>query len=323
MPATPGRLATQTRLPRETTALWESATAIALWGISFISIKLALYEVSAVTLIVVRFFLGALIVGAAAWRSGELRQLRGRDVPMLALVGLVGIALQQILQVSGQATAEASVAAFLAATAPAFTVLLAALMLREAPRPWQMAGVGLAGLGAATVATNGDWAGLAQGDFGAPGNLLVLASAVVWALLTILSKRAVERRPPLLVTTGMFFFGGLFVLPAFVAEQGWRALSGVTPGGWGAIVFTSVVCTAGAYLLNTRALRHLSASRVALIQNIEPLTAVAAAALLLGEAITPAMLLGGAAILAGVYLAERATPVSLPTPPAEAAPAAD
>jgi len=298
-------------ISRETLALWAAALAIGLWGVSFISIKIALQEVSPVTLIVVRFASGALIVGAAAWARGEFRQLRPRDLPALAGVGLIGIALQQILQVSGQATADASVAAFLASTAPAFTVLLATFFLREAPRPWQIAGILLATGGAITVATNGQWGGLLTGNFGAPGNLLVLASSVVWALLTILSKRAVANRPPLLVTTAMFFFGGLFVAPLFLVQQGWRELATVSVTGWAALAFTSLVCTAGAYLLTTWALKHIAASRVALIQNIEPLTAVIAASLLLNEAVTPAMLLGGAAILGGVYLAERTAP--LPT----------
>jgi drug/metabolite transporter (DMT)-like permease len=312
------------KLSRETLAFAAATLSIGLWGVSFISIKLALQEVSPVTLIVVRFALGALIVGAAAWARGEFRQLRLSDLPALAGVGLIGIALQQILQVSGQATAEASVAAFLASTAPAFTVLLAALFLREVPRPWQIAGILLATGGAITVATNGQWGGLLTGNFGAPGNLLVLASSVVWALLTILSKRAVENRPPLLVTTAMFFFGGLFVAPLFIVRQGWRELATVSVAGWGAILFTSLVCTAGAYLLTTFALKHLAASRVALIQNIEPLTAVVVAALLLNEAVTPAMLLGGAAILGGVYLAERIPPArTTPAPQPRRLPAAD
>lgn len=295
---------------RETLALGAATLAISLWGVSFISIKIALRDVSPVTLIVVRFALGALLVGATAWARGEFRRLRRRDLPALALVGLIGIAIQQLLQVTGQETADAGVAAFLASTAPAFTVLLAALFLRERLRPCQIGGVLLATVGAITVATNGNWAGVISGNFGAPGNLLVLASAVVWALLTILSKRAVENRPPLLVTTMMFLFGGLFITPLFVMQQGWRELATVSATGWMAIAFTSIVCTAGAYLLTTWALKHITASRVALIQNIEPLTAVIVAALLLNEVVTPAMLLGGAAILGGVYLAERIKPLS-------------
>jgi len=311
------------RPSRETFALLAAVTAITLWGVSFISIKMALQDVSAVTLIVVRFALGALIVGAVAWRRGEFRQLRWRDLPSLATVGLVGIALQQFLQVTGQETADAGVAAFLASTAPAFTVALAALALRERPRAWQIGGIGLATFGAALVATNGHLRGVLEGDFGAPGNVYVLASSVVWALLTILSKRAVTNRPALLVTAGMFFFGALFISPLFIIEQGWRELATVTPAGWAAIGFTGVVCTAGAYLLNTHALKHIAASRVALIQNLEPLSAVSVAAIVLNESVTPAMLVGGAAILGGVYLSERTAPMVVEAPAPTLAEAGD
>lgn len=312
-------------LSRQDWALGEAILAISLWGISFISIKIALQDVSPVTLIVMRFAAGAVLVGALAWARGEFKLLRWRDVPALASVGLIGIALQQFLQVSGQATAETSVAAFLASTAPAFTVALAALFLKEKIRAWQMGGVALATLGAVLVATNGNLEGLLTGHFGAPGNLLVLASSVVWALLTLLSKRAVENRPAFLVTAGMFFFGTLFLTPLFVAQSGWRELATVSAGGWGAIIFTTLVCTVGAYLLNTHALKHISASRVALIQNLEPLVAVVGAALILREALTWPMLLGGVAILSGVYLAERTAPpvIAETEPTAEVARAGD
>jgi drug/metabolite transporter (DMT)-like permease len=295
-------------LSRQDWALGEAILAISLWGISFISIKIALQDVSPVTLIVVRFAAGAVLVGALAWARGEFKQLRWKDIPALAGVGLIGIALQQFLQVSGQTSAEASVAAFLASTAPAFTVALAALFLKEKIHAWQIGGVALATLGAVLVATNGNLTGLLGGHFGAPGNLLVLASSVVWALLTLLSKRAVENRPAFLVTAGMFFFGTLFLSPLFILQGGWRELATVTPNGWGAIIFTTLICTVGAYLLNTHALKHISASRVALIQNLEPLVAVVGAALILAEALTWPMLLGGVAILGGVYLAERTAP---------------
>jgi drug/metabolite transporter (DMT)-like permease len=121
----------------------------------------------------------------------------------------------------------------------------------------------------------------------------------------------------------MFFFGALFALPLFVAQEGWRELPRVSPAGWGAILFVSFVCTAAAYLINTHALKRLSAARVAAVQNIEPLVAVAAAGLLLNEAVTLPMLVGGAAILAGVYFAERTAPLRLTSPqPRPAAPEA-
>ena len=301
----------------ETIAVSEAILAIILWGVSFIFIKIALREISAVNLIVLRFAMGALCVGLFAWRRGDFQQFTWADAPGLALVGAVGITLQQLLQVTGQVTADASVAAFLAATAPAFTAILAAVWLHERLRPWQIIGVGLASLGGIIVATGGDFAALRAGQAvrTLPGNALILLSSVVWAVFTILSKRVVRNRPAALVTTGIFFFGMLFTLPLFLAEHTWSEIPRLSPGGWGAMLYVGIVSTAAAYLLNSHALKHISAARVAVIQNLEPLSAVVAAFLILNETMSSAMVLGGAAILTGVYLAERNASEVVETPP--------
>jgi drug/metabolite transporter (DMT)-like permease len=291
----------------ETIAVGEELLAIVIWGISFIFIKIALREISAVTLIVLRFGMGALIVGLFAWQRGDFARLARADVPKLALIGAIAITLQQLLQVNGQVTADASVAAFLASTAPAFTVILAALWLREQLRSWQIIGVTLASLGGIIVATDGDFIALFSGQTqrSLSGNLLVLLSSMVWAVFIILSKRVVRHRPAALVTSGIFFFGMLFTLPFFLIEQSWLEIPRLSLRGWGAMLYVGILSTALAYLLNSHALKHISASRVAVIQNIEPLSAMVAAILILNESMSSAMVLGGAAILSGVYLAER------------------
>jgi drug/metabolite transporter (DMT)-like permease len=291
--------------PRPTLAVVEAALAITLWAISFIFMKIALRELAPATIICLRFGTGALVLGLLAWRQGLLAGLTWSDARHFAILGAVGITLQQLLQVSGQKTAEASVASFLAATAPAFTVVLATLLLRERLTRLQVAGVVLASLGSAVVATNGDVLSVFTARFGAPGNGLVLLSAIIWSVFTLMNKNSVGRRPAVLVTAGMFFFGWLFELPFFIAQAGWRELPGLSLGGWGAVAYVSLLSTVTAYLLNSHALQQIPAARVAVIQNVEPLIATTAAVFILGEVVTPAMLVGGAGILVGVYLAER------------------
>ena len=289
----------------EKLALIETAAAISLWALSFVWIKIALQDMSPVTLILLRYVVGSVILlSAAAWR-GELRQLRRSDLRSMVLLGLVGIVLQQFLQVSGQVTADASVAAFLASTAPAFMVILAAVWLREPVRGWQIFGVFLATLGAGVVAVGGDWASLARGQLGNPGNLLVLLSAVVWAVYTILTRKLVVGRPPTLIAGGMLFFGWLFSAPVWIVQRGWLEIPLIGRDSWIALLCVGVFSTALTYLLYSHALKLAPASRLSAIQNIEPLVATLAAVWILDEPITNSLLLGGIAILMGVYLAER------------------
>jgi drug/metabolite transporter (DMT)-like permease len=294
----------------ESIALMEAVVAITIWGISFVFMKIVLREISAVTLIVFRYSLGALIVGLFAWHRGDFARFSTADLPGLAVVGAIGITLQQLLQVHGQVTADAGVAAFLAATAPVFTALLAAIWLHERLRSWQVVGIVLASLGGIAVATGGDLSALSgeQALKTLSGNFLILLSSVVWAVFMILSKRMVHNRPAALVTSGLFFFGMLFTLPLFVAQRGWQQIPQLSPGGWAAMLYVGILSTAMAYLLTSHALKYISATRVAVIQNIEPLTAVIGATLILNESVTWVMLYGGGAILGGVYLAERYAP---------------
>lgn len=289
----------------------EAVLAIVLWGISFITIKIALEEVSPVTLIVVRFAIGAMIVGIASGIRGEWLSKPGsiklswRDLIMLALVGFVGITLQQFLQVGGQALATASVAGLLAATAPAFTILLAAVFLRERQSWRQVFGVGLALIGSLLVITNGQPGGIHLADFQTKGSFLVLLSSVVWGLFTIMTRHVAQDKPAMLVTSAIFLFGTLFALPFFVFQQGWLELGEVSPGGWFAILFTAVLCTGAAYLLNTHALKFIPASRVAVIQMLEPVVVIIAASIILNEALSLPIAMGGVLILAGVFLAQQ------------------
>jgi drug/metabolite transporter (DMT)-like permease len=290
---------------RKWIAYFAAVLAILFWGTSFVSIKIALEEVTPVSLIVLRFLIAGGIVGLfAAWRR-EWQHIRRNDVVFLAGAGLVGITIQQLLQVSGQSRAEASVAGVLAATAPAFIVLLAALILKEPQSNRRILGVGLSILGAYLVVTHAERGFTWRTPLSMQGSLLVLASAVVWAIFIILSKTAVHNRPPMPVTSALFLFGALFILPVWLVGRGWADLADVGALGWSAILFTAVLCTAAAYLLNTYALKFISASEVAVIQTLEPLVAALTAVLILGENLTLPMALGGGCILAGIFLSQQ------------------
>jgi drug/metabolite transporter (DMT)-like permease len=289
----------------ETQAIIETAVAISLWALSFVWIKIALADMSPVTLIIMRYSMGTVILlGAALWR-GEISQMKRGDLKRMVILGLVGIVLQQYLQVTGQVTADANVAAFLASAAPAFTVILAAFWLRESVGGWQIFGVLLATLGAGIVAIDGDWRTLFQGELVNWGNILVLLSAVIWAVYTVLTRKLVVDRPPILIAGGMLFFGWLFSMPVWIFQEGWLEIPQFSPDAWIALLCVGIFSTAVTYLLYSHALKLAPASRLSAIQNIEPLIATLAALLILDEPITIALLVGGLAILIGVFLAEK------------------
>jgi drug/metabolite transporter (DMT)-like permease len=96
--------------------------------------------------------------------------------------------------------------------------------------------------------------------------------------------------------------GCLMTLPLFVIQQGWQELAQLNLEGWLALGFTVLFVSSLAYLFWYDALATLQASQVGVFLYIEPLVTVGLAALLLTEPLRPLALLGGAAILVGVWL---------------------
>lgn len=283
----------------------ETAIAISLWALSFPLIKLALQEVSPLTLIVVRFSLGGGLLFWIAYRQKLFRQLVRKDIFAIGGLGFVGVTVHQLLQVSGQATAEASTAALLASTAPAFIVLLGAIFLKERLGFAQTAGVFLATAGAIIVSIGGLPTRLNQEQLVKPGSLLVLLSAIIWAVYSILNRKVGTDRSPLVTASGMMLAGMVFCIPLWIYQQGWMELEKFSPSTWVNLAVIGILCTGIAHLLYTQALQRTWASNLAAIQNIEPVIAIIAAALLIGEKVYPALVSGGILILAGLFLAEK------------------
>jgi drug/metabolite transporter (DMT)-like permease len=205
-------------------------------------------------------------------------------------------------------TASASTAAWMASLAPAFIVLLAWPILGERFRAWQAIGLAAALAGASLVSGA---ATAPSGDGALGGALLVLASAVVWALYSILGMAQFLGRPPMVMTAWSMTFGWLAWCTAFVGSGAWTDLAGVSTSTWSAVVMLGVASTGLAYGLYFYALSGAEAALVAALQYLEPLVTMALAGALLGERLTVGVFVGGGLILCGVWLVDRAR---TPTP---------
>jgi len=283
----------------------ETAIAISLWALSFPLIKLALQEVSPLTLIVIRFSLGGGLLFWVAYRQKIFRLYARNDFIAIGGLGFIGVTVHQLLQVSGQAFSEASTAALRASTAPAIIVLLGAIFLKERLGLRQTTGVFLASAGAIVVSTGGQPTWLNQEQLLKPGSLLILLSAIIWAVYSILNRVVGAARSPLITASGMMLAGAFFCVPLWILQEGWLELGNLPPSTWVNLAVIGILCTGLAHLLYTRALQRTSASDLAAIQNIEPVIAIIAAAILLGEKIHPALITGGILILAGLFLSEK------------------
>jgi len=279
--------------------------AVVAWGASFIATKIALQDISPVTVVWLRFAMGVVILGAAVILRNQFSLPSLKEIAYFALLGFIGITFHQWLQSTGLLTAQASTTAWIVATTPVFMALLGWLILKEKLGWLRSAGIALAGLGVLLVVSKGDLAAVSAGKFGAPGDFLILISAPNWALFSALSRYGLQRHPAARMMFYVMFTGWLFTTGLFLAGPGIADIGRLSVNGWIGVIFLGVCCSGLAYIFWYDALQSIPTAQLGSFLYLEPLVAVVVAAILLGEALLWASLVGGAIILLGVWIVNR------------------
>jgi drug/metabolite transporter (DMT)-like permease len=289
----------------ETEARLAAFGAIVLWGISFVATKAALRELDPAPLVFARFGMGAvLIVGLLAAR-GELKRTPAGAWRDLVLLGFLGVFVHQMLQAHGLQHTSAVTTGWLIGLIPIWAAILAAIFLGETLTPLRIAGLVLGFAGAVLVITRGRLSSEFMALPSTRGDLLILASTLNWAVVTVLQRRPSERLGARLATAGTMVVGFLLLAPVFFASGGFGAFASLSPATWLAVVFLGLGCSGLGYLWWYGALERLEASQVAAFLYLEPLVTLAAAMLLLGEPVGWATIVGGLVVLAGVALVQK------------------
>ncbi|MFZ5919391.1 MAG: DMT family transporter [Chloroflexota bacterium] len=289
---------------------WGALVAVLLWGASFVAVKVALIELAPVHLVLLRVGLAALALDVLLLRRdrrAEISDLTGRDWTWIGLLVLISVFPHQLAQVAGLQRTTAINGALLITLAPLFMFGLSAVLFGEAVTHPKVLGFAVAIVGSTLVISRGNLATLNLDSQTLSGDLLVVVSAVGWALYSTLGKELLRRRPPLLIVTlalnlSLPILAVIAALgaPGFVisvAAMSWR--------GWAAALFLGWACSALAYVLWYAALQHQEMSRVSVLQYLQPLAATGLGMLLLNESITWATAIGGGMILGGVALVNR------------------
>ncbi|HKY56101.1 MAG TPA: DMT family transporter [Anaerolineales bacterium] len=279
--------------------------AVIVWGASFIATKIALETISPISIVWLRFAMGVVVLGMIVALRKQFALPERREWGYFALLGFLGITFHQWLQSNGLQTSEAGTTAWIVATTPVFMALLGWIFLREGLAVTQIIGIGLAAAGVLLVTTDGNIASISIGRFGAPGDILILVSAVNWAVVSALSRRGLKLYAAGLMTFYIMTFGWLFSSLLFFGGRHYTEIGHLSLNGWLGVTFLGIFCSGLAYIAWYDALQALSTAETGVFLYIEPLVAVVVAFFLLDEAITWASLIGGAIILFGVWMVNR------------------
>ncbi|MCQ3936441.1 MAG: EamA/RhaT family transporter [Chloroflexi bacterium] len=283
----------------------EALFAVVVWGASFIATKIAVGQISPVSVVWLRFAMGLPILFFAVLMRRQFALPQKSEWLYFALLGFLGISFHQWLQSNGLITAQATTTAWIVATTPAFIAILGYLVLKEKLTLIQSFGIVLAMLGVLVVVGKGDFASLAVGKFGTIGDFLILISAVNWAVFSILSRRGLRDHPSTRLTFWVMTIGWLITSAAFFAQGKTAELALLDARGWWAMIYLGIFTTGLAYIAWFDALAQLPAAQTGAFLFLEPPSSMIVAAIVLNEQVTPASIAGGAVILFGVWLVNR------------------
>ncbi|MFL5827545.1 MAG: DMT family transporter [Thermoleophilaceae bacterium] len=279
----------------------EFALLTAVWGGSFLFIKVAVKHFAPVDVALGRVALGAavLLIALAVQRT---RMPQGREVwGHLFVVGLLGNAIPFTLLGYGEERISSVLAGIWNATTPLLTMLVAIAMLPdERPTPRRVAGL-LAGFGGVIVVL-GPWR--SPGGSELLGQLMCLGAAACYGIAFPYTRRFLAHRPD----SGMALSAGqltcaslqLAVATAFIGG----APHGVNSQAVGSILALGVFGTGIAYILNYAVLRQAGATTASTVTYVVPIWSTLLGVTVLGEGLTWNEPLGAAIVLTSVAVSQ-------------------
>jgi len=271
----------------------------ALWGASFLFMRLGAHEFGPIALAAVRVGLASAMLIPLLASRGQLGELR-KHWKGLFIVGALNSAIPFALFSFAALSITAGLSSIVNATTPLWTAVVAFVWLRQGLTPLRVLGLVIGFAGVAFLAW--DKASFKPGADHS-GLLAVLACAAAtfcYGVAANATKRFLSGVSPLAVATGSQFAAALLLaLPAAVL---WPA---AMPGGvaWGAAFGLAALCTALAYILYFRLMSRVGPTNAVSVTFLIPLFAILWGALFLQEAITAQMVAGGGIVLVGIALA--------------------
>lgn len=271
----------------------------AVWGASYLFIKIGVQELPPETLVALRLLIAALILTGIVYARG-LRLPVGRRA-WLDFFGTsaIGVVLPYLLITWGEQSISSGSAAILTATTPLFTVLLASIWTREDQlSAFKLLGVGVGFVGVVVAI------GLEEIDLGSAslqGQLAVLLAACCYGINGIYSRRAFRGMPALVGATGQMIAGTLLIAPLALVRQG---IPSALPSAQaiGAVLALGVFGTALAYILLYWLLEQVGPTQTSMVTYLLPPFALIYGAIFLAERITLNTLAGLGLIIIGILL---------------------
>ncbi|HHW61755.1 MAG TPA: DMT family transporter [Syntrophomonadaceae bacterium] len=271
------------------------------WGLSFIGIKFVLKSFSPFVYMFLRFFIASLFFLCILLYKG-FPSLERKTHLLLFLTALFEPGLYFIFETYGLTLTTASNASIITAMVPVLVMILASLLLKETISKRSVFGIfgSFLGIIVLVLGKSGfSW----TWNTSTWGDLLMFGAAVSAAMYMVLARSLSSTLSSLEITSFQMFYGTIFFLPAFLMKLPSLQWSAVTLDSIIALLFLALFASVAGYFLYNYALTQIPASRASVFLNGIPVVTTIAAAIILGEHLTPLQTLGAIIAITSVTIA--------------------
>ena len=277
-----------------------ASISVIVWGVTFVSTKVLIGQgLTPLQIFVYRFAL-AYVCMLPLMRRLWANSLK--DEVCLALGGLSGGSLYFLTDNTALGITFASNVSLLICTAPIFTIILDRIIWKTPLRKSLLVGSLIALVGVAVVIINGNL----EFKISPFGDFLTIVAAILWAIYSIIVRKLSRTYDTFFISRKVFFYGVVSVLPLFIASTSPAELSLLGRSAvWSNIMFLGIMASMLCYMMWNVSVKALGADKASNYIYVNPLVTIIASAIFLGEPLTVFTFIGAAAIIGGVFIAER------------------
>lgn len=287
---------------------WEgiglAVLATLIWSGNFVVARGVIHQIPPISLAFYRWTTGTLIIAPFAWNSLK------RELPLLKqhwkywlLISFFGITVYNtLIYVAGRYLPAVNLALIGTTSSPVMSIILAALILKEAIKPLRIAGLIICFIGILLLLSQGSWSRLIHFHF-TPGDWWILLAALCFAVYNIMVRKKPQGVSSFSFLFITFFLGTLMLIPAFVVEHASTAAVVWSPSLLLTIGYLGLGNSVLSFLFWNASIARLGAGRTALFGNLIPIFSSIEAVLILHEPITVIHLISGLLVIGGLLIA--------------------
>ena len=276
--------------------------AVISWGISFVATKIALGEITPITLIIIRLIMAVFLLVIIAKVTGRDFSINRKNHSYIFLLALIAV-FHLWIQVTGLKYTTVSNTGWIIGTAPVFMALLGFIFFKEKLRLINIAGIVVAFFGLLLLIGRGDFSKINL--ISNKGDVMVLASSFTWSVYSLVNKKISLSYPPLMTILYLFLTMAILLIPFNISHEVFESVIHLTRNAWISLIFLGFICSGVSYVLWAQALSEMDTAKVGAFLYFEPFVTIFAAWLILNEHITLVIILSGLIITAGVILVNK------------------